>query len=305
MPFADRGRLVLGTAALGLPYGLASPGTAGPRLIDEPTAIALMRSAQDMGFAAFDTAPAYGEAEARIGAAGLTMPVWTKLASGTPAKASLAASMSRLHRSQVELLQWHNWKASQAFDPMFTNDWQNLKKLSYVIGLGASTYGVEDALAAVKSGRFSVVQVEFNLLNPHVIQVVGEVAKEHNVSLAVRSVLLQGVLTDRTLPPHLSALEQPRQRAAELADSWGLSLSALALRAALDHPAIDWVLVGVDHRDQLTELLAATDLHPLTTAQRNDLRRLAIPPGLTDPRLWQSFSAPPPVRTHPHRPDQP
>jgi aryl-alcohol dehydrogenase-like predicted oxidoreductase len=288
MPITDRARIVLGTAALGLPYGLPRDGRDAPELVPEEAALALLRTAQQQGLGAIDTAPAYGVAETRIGHARLALPVWTKLAVGLPTAASVQASLRALQRIQIDLLQWHNWTAATASDPVFLATWETLSRDSRVAALGASTYGVEDALAAVRSGFFAVVQVEYNLLNQGVIAAIAEVATRQRVALAVRSVLLQGVLADRPegLPPRLAGLAPGRERALALAEAWGLTLPALAIRAALDHPAISWVLLGADQPEQLVEILAACDGDPLTAAQQAALAGLDIGPTLTDPRTW-------------------
>ena len=56
-------RLTLGTAQLGLRYGIAN--RAGRP--DDATAAALLDRAWDLGIRSFDTARAYGDAEARLG----------------------------------------------------------------------------------------------------------------------------------------------------------------------------------------------------------------------------------------------
>ena len=58
-------RLVLGTAQLGMPYGIAN-STGQP---DFETAVAIIKTAWECGIREFDTAQAYGESEAVLGRA--------------------------------------------------------------------------------------------------------------------------------------------------------------------------------------------------------------------------------------------
>ncbi len=58
-------RLVLGTAQLGMPYGIAN-STGKP---DFETAVSLIKTAWEHGIREFDTAQAYGESEAVLGRA--------------------------------------------------------------------------------------------------------------------------------------------------------------------------------------------------------------------------------------------
>jgi 1-deoxyxylulose-5-phosphate synthase len=279
VPEEDVSRLVLGTAALGLPYGLGATG-----LIPEGDAAAVIRAALDAGVSTFDTAPAYGEAEARLGRAlGDRGQVWTKVAGPEPV-GSLEASLTRLRRARVDLLSWHNWTRSLTQDAGFRESWTALRAHPGVASLGATTYGKEDAVAAVESGLFDVVQVEWNLLRQGVLRRLPLTTR-----VAVRSVWLQGVLTPRgrVLPEGLRGLAPSIQRADALAREWGLGLEALALRAALDQPGVTWVVIGADAREPLDAALRTARAPRLTARQVAALAALDRGDDpLTDPRTW-------------------
>jgi len=291
-------RLVLGTAALGLPYGLPPAGATAPVLVDEAVVAGLIDAARQGGIDVFDTAPAYGVAEERLGRClGSAATVWTKVDArltvldDLPAQVprSIDLSLSRLQRPRVEVLQWHNWTAALGADAGWRAAWDAVARDPRVGARGCSTYGVEDALAAVRSGCFQVIQVEGNLLNPRVLDALTEPARQHGVTVAVRSVFLQGVLTPKggTLPPHLAALGAARDRAMARSKALGLPLHHLALRAILDHPVAPRVLVGLDGRDQVADSIAAAALPPLSSATHADLAALAVDPALADPRNWR------------------
>jgi aryl-alcohol dehydrogenase-like predicted oxidoreductase len=292
----DVGRLVLGTAALGLPYGLSGPAAKTPTLVARSAAVELIRCALEAGLYGCDTAPAYGEAEERIGEA---VPgegrVWSKLsfdaAQGAVAaelRARLGASLARLRRDSLDLLSWHNWTPAIGARPAFGELWRALRAEARVHALGATTYGAPDALAAVQSGFFEVVQVEWSLLNQGVLRAIASAARARGVKIALRSVFLKGVLTSRghVLPARLLGLRPAVARARELASAWNMELAELALRAALAQRA-DWVVIGVDSRAQLDAALGAArqprleaeQLSALDGLDRGDL-------ALTDPRTW-------------------
>lgn len=290
-------RIVLGTVALGLPYGLPPAGTTAPVLVDEAVAAGLIDAARQGGIDVFDTAPAYGVAEERLGRAlGPAGTVWTKVDARLTAvddlpvrvPASLDASLVRLRRGRLDLLQWHNWTAALGAHAGWRQAWQAVTADPRVAARGCSTYGVDDAVAAVTSGWFQVVQVEGNLLNPRVLDALVEPARRNGVTIAVRSVFLQGVLTPKgtALPPHLAALGPARERAAARAAALSLPLHHLALRAILDHPVAPRVLVGLDGLDQLADTMAAATRVPLSAREQAALADLAVDPALTDPRTW-------------------
>jgi len=289
----DVARLVLGTAALGLPYGLPPPGRERPELVSEEQACGVVRGAQAAGITTFDTAPSYGESEARLGAALQGKgSVWTKLddAALQPggARRSLEASLVRLRRERVALLSWHNWSRTLLERDEFRRAWDALQRAGGSDALGATTYGAVDALAAVRSGLFSVVQVEWNLFNQSTLAAVAPEARERGVRLALRSVLLQGVLSAKgeSLPSGLRALAPRVRRASELARDAGHTLAAFAIRAALQQPA-HWVLIGAESEQELALAVAAARSRVLPPDRLRELTELDLPGDpLVDPRMW-------------------
>lgn len=279
-------KLVFGAASLGMAYGLPRQGAAANEAPSEAEASSLVERALALGITTFDTAPAYGESEARLGRLlGARGAVWTKVAAGDPSR-SLAASLERLQRPRVELLQWHNWTESLGRDDAWLAAWAALRGDTRVVQLGATTYGVPDAVAAATSGLFDVVQCEFHVLNQGVVNALAEHVARGAIKVATRSVLLQGALTDdgRALPdlPSLRAGEARARGAAE-----GVGLTRLAMRAALEHRAIGHVLVGIDRCEQIEEaagIASGPALEPAVAAQVPALDLGGDP--ACDPRKW-------------------
>jgi aryl-alcohol dehydrogenase-like predicted oxidoreductase len=278
-----RGKLVFGAASLGMAYGLPRDDAAANQAPDESDATAIVEQALSLGVTTFDTAPAYGDSELRLGRAlGGRGQVWTKVAAGDPST-SLDASLVRLQRPSVQLLQWHNWTAVLGGDASWVRAWSVLRGDARVERLGATTYGVDDAVAAAESGFFDVVQCEFNLLNQRVVAALSG----RSIKVAVRSVLLQGALTDegRALPSK-PALRGGVERARSLAHG---RLTRFALRAALEHPAITHVLIGIDRRAQLDEAVEIADGPSLTDDDRAAIASLDLAGDpATDPRTWSN-----------------
>jgi aryl-alcohol dehydrogenase-like predicted oxidoreductase len=280
-------RLVFGAASLGMAYGLLRQRASTNVAPAESEVGELVERALERGIATFDTAPAYGASEERLGRVlGTRGAVWTKVAAGDPSR-SLDASLERLHRPRVDLLQWHNWTEALGRDDAWTAAWSALRGDPRVARLGATTYGVADAVAAAASGLFDVVQCEFHLLNQGVVAALAAHVRRGKISVAVRSVLLQGALTDegRELPdlPELRAGVERARVAAQ-----GVGLTRLALRAALEHDAIGHVLVGIDRLAQIDEAVTVASgpaLVPEVSARIAGLDLGGIP--ASDPRTWR------------------
>ena len=278
-------KLVFGAASVGMAYGLPRQSAGANVAPAESDAALLVEHALELGIATFDTAPAYGDSEERLGRIlGPRGRIWTKVSAGDP-RASLESSLERLRRPRVELLQWHNWTAALRDDKAWTAAWSALRGDARAGRLGATTYGVVDAVAAAASGLFDVVQCEFNLLNQAVVAALEEYVQQGRVEVAVRSVLLQGALTDdgRELPdlPSLRAAVARARSAAE-----GVGMTRLALRAALEKPGIAHVLIGIDRPEQLDEATRLAAGPSLSAEMRARIAGLDIGDASCDPRRW-------------------
>ncbi len=162
-------KLIFGSAAIGMAYGLPRQETSAAAGMTLKEVEQVVESALRAGITTFDTAPAYGESEVRLGhVLSGRGHIWTKVAAGDP-NGSLDASLKRLRREHVDALQWHNWTASLANDRAWRTAWERLRTRTDVRELGATTYGRVDAVAAIESGFFDLVQVEYNLLNQSVV----------------------------------------------------------------------------------------------------------------------------------------
>ena len=101
--------------------------------------------------------------------AGRRGQVWTKV--GADPVGSIEASLARLRRPRVELrlVAQLDGVRSPAI-PRSASAWAALRARPAIASLGATTYGEDDAAAAVESGLFDVVQVEWNLLRQGVLR---------------------------------------------------------------------------------------------------------------------------------------
>lgn len=289
-PRDDLSRIVVGTAGFGGEYG-------GIGQVSEHEIHDLIDVCLSVGLCIFDTAPAYGEAENRLGK---WLPkqaqIWTKLEHhllpgpglAADVERSLEASLGRLRRDRVEVLQWHNWPLDLARDQYFARAWQSIGRDPRVGSRGASTYGARDAIAAAASGLFDLVQVEWNLLNQGVVRELATGRLPQGVTIAVRSVFLQGVLWSRgPLPSHLAGLGYSLEALRRIASDWGVEVGALAIRAALDLPGSPWVILGLNNASEVPMVIKGAALPHLTREQSLVLTALdRTGDSMVDPRTW-------------------
>jgi aryl-alcohol dehydrogenase-like predicted oxidoreductase len=299
-------RIALGTAAFGLPdYGIQSPGEAGA--LGGSEAIRLVQAASEQGINFFDTARGYGESEAILGealAGCKNCVIATKV--GLPgnreqlgaadfARAvmdSLETSLRCLQRETLDVVQIHNATACDLETGEILDVLERAREQGKLKFIGASVYGEEAALAAIRSGRIDVLQIAINLIDQRMMAAVLPEAKRANVAVIARSALLKGVLTDRAklLPTDLRALTEAAARSCEtLGETWE-SLPQAALQFCLSIPGIHSVLVGMRSIAELPGAMAAEAAGPFTAAMMKKATLLKLDDEyLLNPAHWPSL----------------
>jgi aryl-alcohol dehydrogenase-like predicted oxidoreductase len=272
--------LALGTVALGVDYGIAAPGDFGrPSARD---AEALIQAAVEAGITLFDTAPAYGEAERRLGRALARAPhclIATKVAgTAEDVEASIERSRRALRRDVLDIVQIHNATAQMLADGRLVERLQSLQARGVIGRLGVSVYGEEAALAAIKAGCFELIQAAYNIFDRRMEPRVFPAAP----AVLARSAFLKGALTPKAqfLPAALAPLRHQAERAADIAGGWP-ALPALALRFCLSCPPITAVLIGPRTLGELDAALTAERAGPLDA----DMLAALAPLALDDDRL--------------------
>ena len=270
--------LGLGTVEIGIPYGIGKP--APP---PDEECIALLHRAVERGINYIDTASGYGRSEEIVGKAFsdfdvppvIATKVYLRAPNQSPpptgdslrtyVEESVQLSLKKLCTESLDVLQLHN-----ALDEDLTSDvleiMVDLQDRGLVKHLGATTYG-EDAPVRVLelSDHFRILQIAYNVLDRRLEERIFPLAKKSRVGLVVRSVFLQGALSDRatTLPADLADLRNAVARVREIAAAAGISLTALALRyVAFNHDTYI-TLFGTTSFDELDANIAAYEQGPL------------------------------------------
>lgn len=298
--------LALGTVELGMVYGIAKPGQ--PAQIERADAEALVRMAIDSGMNCIDTAPGYGTSEEIIGNALAgqrdTVILATKVSShdlngervapgllGEHIRNSIEASLRRLKTDWIDLVQVHNWEreagnSEEMFEALF-----EARSKGWIRCLGATVYGVENALAAMETGRLQALQVAYSVLDRRMEENVLPRARTLGVGIIARSLLLKGVLTSRSefLPEALGELKERSRAFQALCREFfpDTPFQAIAIAFGLNNRMVDSVLVGVSSRSELEQDLAAVKLRTLPVEFADKLEALKIDdPNLLNPASW-------------------
>lgn len=306
------GRMVLGTAQLGLPcYGRTNQ-TGQPAY---PHAEQLVKTALRHGVTHIDCARAYGEAEDRIGnmlqsTAGeavvitklsplVDLPTDASAASIRSAvEASLFRSLHALRQHQLDVVMMHRWDHYSLHRGQIWKLLLEFQQSGWIGELGASVYDPADALEALQVPEIKHLQIPFHLLDHrwHSLGFEGERLQRPDVLVHGRSSFLQGVLLAQPLqwPPvgcfdSGSCCRAMDRLVGELGRE---SRADLCVAYARGSGMVDTLVIGVENCDQLEQNLRLMTLSPLT-AEASDHVRQSLPQapvGLLNPNLWTSFS---------------
>jgi aryl-alcohol dehydrogenase-like predicted oxidoreductase len=289
-------RLGVGTAAFGLaPYGIPTPGEG---IVDAGQVTRTIHAAVDGGINFFDTAPGYGCSEDLLGQA-LTLHKECIVATKIPipegidtiasselarlVEASLNASLRALRRDVLDIVQIHNATIPVLERGRLVEPLERAREAGKLRRIGASVYGPDAALAAIRTGKIQVLQIALSLLDQRMCGEVFAEAEKAGIGILARSALLKGALTKRArwLPESLRPVAEASERAVRgLGTTWD-ALPNLALRFCFALPGVHTVLVGVREQAELLECLGAEAEGPLPL----DLLKIASTLTLDDEQL--------------------
>ena len=263
-------KIALGTVQFGIDYGINSEnGQIRPEEVR-----GILNYAYSQNIDLLDTAPAYGSSEKVLGEANVqNFKVVTKTRHFDNAEISnddidllkkdFSCSLVDLRQESFYGVLVHDANdllkpgSKKLFDQL-----ESLKQAEKIKKIGVSIYDNKQLQSILENFDIDIVQLPFNILDKRLIDS-GMLVKLQNRGIEVhaRSVFLQGLLL-------MSNQDRPRKfhRWNALWKTWHEWLNdnqITALEAAIRHavsmPEISKVLVGVDTKDQLKEIIIASD----------------------------------------------
>ncbi len=297
---------VLGSVQLGLPYG-ATNKTGKP---SRRAALSLVRQAVDSGIRQFDTARAYGDAEARLGEAltGCKAFTVTKLSPLTEltkdsthqeivaaVDASIAESCAALRRQRLDCLLLHRCSHMTDFDGAIWRRILERVQDGTILRLGVSVQSPAELRQALASHHVLHIQMPFNILDWRWREagLINQLLRRRNLTVHARSVFLQGLLAadDPAAWPEIEGVAPDYVLAVlrQLTDELGRESPAdLCMAYARGQEFIDGVVIGLETPEQLDLNLRLSVKRPLTLDECHlvDRRVPRLPEQLLNPALW-------------------
>lgn len=301
--------LILGTAQLGMPYGIAR--AVSP---NETECLDILRRAITEGVAQIDTARAYGASEVIIGK--LRSLGWdararvvTKLSpmqdvpdGATPATVELHAENSLLNSclalncEHLDCVLLHRASHLHAWSGAVFSVLRNWQKAGRIRTLGVSVQTPKELKLALGFGEVEHIQLPCNILDHRWDLMLGDLRlarSERELTVHVRSVLLQGLLNSRNTElwqrAHVAAptpiIDWLSFQAAKLGRD---SIVSLCLGWARGLDWADGVVVGCDTIDQLNDTVRIFNLPALSHDEIDTLAadRPYLDPRSLDPSQW-------------------
>jgi aryl-alcohol dehydrogenase-like predicted oxidoreductase len=257
-------RLVLGTAQLGMPYGIANR-TGQP---DFEMAVSIIKAAWEYGIREFDTAQAYGESEVVLGRAFLSLGISNevniitkldpKLEPQEEQKIRRAVERS-LERLQVPCLygiMLHREEWLDNFKHGLEKTLQSLVFDGAIQHVGVSLYTPAMALRALELDILEMIQVPANILDRRFADAgVFKLADEKRKQVYIRSVFLQGLLLmqPEDLPPRMAFAKPTLNKIDKLCAQYKYTRQEMALRYIKEKYPQAKIIIGAETPIQLEE----------------------------------------------------
>ncbi len=292
-------RLVLGTAQLGMQYGIAN--TSGQPSFD--TAREILRTAWNSGIEELDTAQAYGQSEKSIGVIVDNLNISDRVKITTKLHPtvnhldrkemtkSLLESMERLHVPKLYCLMLHREDMLDLWDSGLHDILESFIQKGMIRHIGISVYAPHRAIQAIHTNGIDFVQLPTNIIDRRFEKSgVFELAIEMNKQIYIRSVFLQGLLlmNPDALSPQMNFAKPVLEELRSVARKTNLSIRLLALGYVKSVQPKAKLIIAVERADQLNEIIDDLNISlPLEAIQEISEKFYDIDEKLINPALWK------------------
>ncbi len=294
----DDNRLVLGTAQLGMNYGIANK-TGKP---DLATVRDIVLEAWEGGIRYFDTAQAYGESECVLGKVlsdlgiGNKAHIITKLSpdidhgNKKQLEDALSQSLENLKCDHIYGLMLHRENFLDLLEEGLADSVATFLNHGLVKNIGVSVYSPIKAKAALETPIIRMIQVPANMCDHRFHEAdIFDLAKKKPATMFIRSVFLQGLLLmDKNKISKVMQFAAPViDKVEQLSFEFNLSRQELALSYVRQKYPHAFVIVGAETRQQLASNLSAwkSNKSPLVTTRVDEIFS-EIDERIINPTLW-------------------
>lgn len=300
-------KLTLGTAQLGLDYGIANRNGKP----DFNTSIRILNYSYEHGINSFDTAPSYGNSEEIIGSFITShlklninnLIIMSKL-SGINIKeilsfdnvynyikTQLIQSLENLKIPKIPIYLIHKASDLSIKSGLIVECLNQLKEEGLIDRIGISIYNPNEVEEALKFKEINVIQVPINLFDHRLINTgLLQKLKMKKYLIFARSIYLQGLLfkSVQNLPKSLEYAKNFLLKLRNLTENLKVNILKLAFLFVRDLPEITSLIIGIERVDQIEENLKMLKEEPLLKEIRDTIIEefSEVPEKIINPSLW-------------------
>lgn len=255
-------KLVIGSAQMGMPYGLFNK-----KKIRSSEIVKISKLAKKSKINFIDTAIGYGDSEKIIGKSKLnklniiTKIKIDKIKTGKLLfwlQKKLSNSLKILNANQIYAILVHDYKDLYGKKgKIYLSFLKDLKKKKIIKKIGISIYDPAELKKIWKFWKPDIVQAPFNVLDNR-LENSGwmEILKKENIEIYIRSIFLQGLLIN----DYKKILKNYNQRKYLINfEKWCLLNKLSKIEACIQYvkqfKKIDYIIVGFDNFNQFKEIL--------------------------------------------------
>jgi aryl-alcohol dehydrogenase-like predicted oxidoreductase len=262
-------KIALGTVQFGIDYGInSSNGQVRPNEVED-----ILDYACSHNIGLLDTAPDYGNSEQVLGDINIhDFKIVTKTRHFDQAFISdkeanilindLNQSLQFLKQKSVYGVLVHNaGDLLKSGADKIINQLQTLKQQGLITKIGVSIYSNDQLQKIIDNFDIDLVQLPFNILDRRLIDSrILSSLNDKSIEVHARSVFLQGLLlmTEQSRPVKFNRWKDLWKLWHEWLNDNQITALEATIRYAISTPEIDKVLVGVDSKSQLQEIVTAS-----------------------------------------------
>lgn len=298
----ETNKLVLGTAQLGLNYGIANK-TGKPV---ESEALEIMKYAVENGINCFDTAYSYGNSEIIIGKFLNTYKSYknkintiTKMASLNKEKPDeddindrFFESLNRLGQNSIYCYMVHDFNDIRNNYDLINDVFLKLKEEGHIKKIGVSIYDKSQIKFLLKNFDFDLIQIPINIFDQRLLMddILVDL-KKRGIEIYARSVFLQGLifLDKYNLPLKFKSIKKQLEKLNDISLKFNISKEEVALLFVNAITEIDKIMIGIEKIEQLKRNIEIVNnfknIHKMKTII--NFKNFAIEnENIVDPRKW-------------------
>lgn len=195
-------------------------------------------------------------------------------------KDAIKGSLERLGTDYIDLYQLHGGTIDDPIDETI-EAFEELKREGFIRYYGISSIRPNVIREYVKRSSIVSVMNQYSVLDRRAEEEVLPLLEQHRISVIARGPLAGGVLSSNSAKAAKGYLDYGSEDLLRLHRELqqfvhnGRSLSQVAIRYPLSHPAVAATIPGASSREQLLQNLAAADIPPLTDKELLEIRRIS------------------------------